>query len=156
MKIKNLLTICLLSSVVIFSQNVGERAMKDQGKTKTGGSKQDNKLLFEKIVHFTVKQDRTVEFDAWVKKNQKEFAETLPPGWTYLGCYRTVFHTGKHGWQFRYEIEGMGAYDNLVMYEDKTSERLFGEIYDFIDRQLPMEVEILQKVKSDTHAFKKE
>lgn len=50
----------------------------------------------------------------------------------------------------------MGAYDNLVMYEDKKSERLFDEIYDFIDRQLPMEVEIVQEVKSDTQSFKKE
>ncbi len=130
--------------------------MKDQEKTKTGGPKQKNNLQFQKIVHFTVKQERISEFGKWVIENQKEFAETLPPGWTYLGCYRTVFHSGRHGWQIRYEIEGMGAYDNLVMHEDKTSERLFDEIYDFIDRQLPMEVEIIQEVKSDTHTFKKE
>lgn len=130
--------------------------MKDREKTKTGGSKQKYNLLFQKIVHFTVKQDRVSEFGNWVIDNQKEFAETLPTGWRYLGCYRTVFHSGRHGWQIRYEIEGMGAYDNLVMYEDKTSERLFDEIYDFIDRQLPMEVEIVQEVKSATHTFKKE
>jgi hypothetical protein len=130
--------------------------MNEQEKTKTGDPKQKNKLQFQKIVHFTVKQDRVSEFGNWVIENQDEFAKTLPPGWTYLGCYRTVFHSGRHGWQIRYEIEGMGAYDNLVMHEDKISERLFDEIYGFIDRQLPMEVEILQEVKSDTHTFKKE
>lgn len=71
--------------------------MNDQEKTKTAGSKHKNDLLFQKTVHFTVKQDRTIEFGNWVIENQKEFAETLPIGWTYLGCYRTVFHSGRHG-----------------------------------------------------------
>ena len=84
-----------------------------------------SELVYEKVVHFKVKQDRRAEFFEWVKEQEDEFAESLPNGWKFLRCYRTMFHSGKHAWQFRYEIHGMDAYDNLVLYESDTLDGLF-------------------------------
>jgi len=109
----------------------------------------DKVMVYEKIVHFTVKQEKSGEFEKWIKNNQKIFSDTLPPGWKFLGCYRTMFHMGRHTFQFRYEIVGMRAYDTLVNYENEVSEKLFNHIYQIIDRQIPMEVEILLKINND-------
>ena len=130
--------------------------MKDQRKTNLEVSKEGSKLLYQKIVHFTVKQDRYDEFVQWLNENQKIFSESLPSGWKFLGCYRTMFHTGRHAWQFRYEIAGMRAYDNLILDENETLDQLFDQIYDVIDRQIPMEVEIVKEMKSNTWKSGKE
>jgi len=111
---------------------------------------------YQKIVHFTVKQDRMSEFGKWIRKNQKEFAKSLPRGWKFLGCFYTMFHMGRHQWQFRYEIQGMRAYDDLVLFESEKLDSLFDQIYDFIDRQIPMEVEILKEIKSDSQEVVKD
>ena len=113
-------------------------------------------LVYVKVVHFTVKEDRKAEFFKWVEENQDDFARSLPPGWKFLGCYYTAFHTGRHGCQFRYEIEGMSAYDRLVLYKSEKLDQYWDTIYGFIDRQIPMEMEILKEVKSDHKTIEKE
>ena len=118
--------------------------------------KKSSKLVYEKTVYFSVKQERSSEFTKWIKKNQKEYAESLPKGWKFLGCYYTVFHIGRHQWQFRYEIQGMAAYDNLALDKSEKFSTLLSEIYGFIDRQLPMETEIVKQIKSDTEVIEKD
>lgn len=113
-------------------------------------------LKYVKVVHFTVKQDRRKEFIEWIQENQDDFARSLPPGWKFLGCYSTVFHIGRHGWQFRYEIEGMNAYDRLVLFKSEELDQYLDTIYGFIDRQIPMETEILKEIKSDNRTIEKE
>jgi len=158
MKMKILLICILLLSSTACSQNTKDSPMKDQKNTnqESSANNQASNLVYQKIVHFTVKQNQVDKFVKWLDENQKEFAETLPTGWKFLGCYRTMFHTGRHAWQFRYEIEGMGAYDNLILAENKTSDRLFEQIYTFIDRQIPMEIEILKEITSDAQKIEKE
>ncbi len=145
----------LFIGLISYSQSSKDTSMKNTDQPNPANY-QTEMLLYEKVVYFTVKQERSIEFEEWIIENQEEFAKTLPKGWKYLGCYRTMFHSGRHGWQIRYEIEGMVAYDNLMFHDNETSDRLFGEIYDFIDRQLPMEVEILKKVNSEKSDIKKE
>jgi hypothetical protein len=145
MRVNTLFIVLLFVTTVPYSQSLGGAIM--EGDKKVNPARE---LIYEKIVHFTVKQDRRMEFIDWVKEHQEEFAESLPPGWKFLGCYRTMFHSGKHAWQFRYEMEGMGAYDNLILYESDALEGLFEQIYDFIDLRLPLEVEIVKKIEHDT------
>ncbi len=143
--------ILLFSCLTGFSQShemelqMGNKANLQE---KNDNQKQEE-LTYVKVVHFTVKQDRKEEFFEWMKQNQDDFARSLPPGWKFLGCYYTVFHTGKHGCQFRYEIEGMSAYDTLVLFESEKLDKYWEIIYGFIDRQIPMEMEILKEIKSD-------
>jgi hypothetical protein len=59
-------------------------------------------------------------------------------------------------WQFRYEIQGMAAYDNLALDKSEKLSTLLSEIYGFIDRQLPMETEIVKQIKSDTQVIEKD
>ncbi len=92
----------------------------------------------------------------WVKENQDDFARSLPPGWKFLGCYVTAFHIGRHVFQFRYEIQGMGAYDTLVLFKSEKLDQYWDTIYGFIDRKIPMETEILKEVKSDNKTSEKE
>jgi len=152
MKSKIFIIVFLLIGSICYSQGIKESSVKNQINT----NKQTSKLVYQKIVHFSVKQDRMHEFSKWIKKNQKEFAESLPPGWKFLGCYYTMFHMGRHQWQFRYEIQGMSAYDELVLFKSEKLDSLFDQIYDFIDRQLPMEVEILKEIKSDIQKIEKD
>ena len=144
--------IFLLIGSICYSQGIKESSVKDKNNT----NKQTSKLVYQKIVHFTVKQDRKSEFSKWIRENQKEFAESLPTGWKFLGCFYTMFHMGRHQWQFRYEIQGMSAYDNLVLSENEKLDILLDQIYDFIDGQIPMETEILKEIKSDKQEIEKD
>jgi len=151
MKSKIFLIVFLLIGSICYSQ-VTESSAKD----KDNSDKQTSKLVYQKIVHFTVKQDRKSEFSKWIRSHQKEFAESLPEGWKFLGCFYTMFHMGRHQWQFRYEIQGMSAYDNLVLSENEKFDMLLNQIYDFIDRQIPMEVEVLKEIKSEPQEIEKD
>jgi len=104
--------------------------------------------MYEKIVHFNVKEDKNNEFKKWILKNQKDFANALPAGWKYLGCYYTIFHMGKHEWQIRYEIDNLAAYDKLREYEDEMFNRLLSKIYGFINPNIPIEIEVIGKVET--------
>lgn len=56
----------------------------------------------------------------------------------------------------RYEIEGMSAYDTLVLFESEKLSKYWETIYGFIDRQIPMEMEILKEIKSNNKFIEKE
>ena len=150
--------ILLFSCLTAFSQNQKtESQLEDKANLQVKNDTQNLKdLTYVKVVHFTVKQERAEEFMGWVKENQDDFARSLPPGWKFLGCYVTVFHIGRHGFQFRYEIQGMSAYDTLVSFKSEKLDQYWDTIYAFIDRQIPMETEILKKVKSDNKTIEKE
>jgi len=103
--------------------------------------------MYQKIVHFNVKEGKSNDFREWMLKHQEEFAESLPNGWTYLGCYFTVFHMGRHEWQIRYEIDALGAYDTLRAYKNDVFNELLAQIYDFINPNTSIEIEVVQGVK---------
>jgi len=103
--------------------------------------------MYQKIVHFNVKEGKGNEFREWILKHQEEFAESLPKGWKYLGCYFTVFHMGRQEWQIRYEIDALGAYDTLRAYKDDKFNELLAQIYGFINPNTPIEIEVLKGVK---------
>jgi hypothetical protein len=105
------------------------------------------KSMYQKIVHFNVKEGKSNEFREWILTHQEEFAKSLPKGWKYLGCYFTVFHMGRREWQIRYEIDGLAAYDTLRAYEDDVFNELLAQIYDFINPNLPIEIEVVKDVK---------
>jgi len=75
MKTKTLFIAFLLISSVSYSQSTKDTSVKGQKNTnqETSANNQASKLVYEKIVHFTVKQDQITEFVEWVKENQKEF-----------------------------------------------------------------------------------
>jgi len=99
--------------------------------------------MYEKAVRFNVKEGQGNAFREWMLDHQDEYARSLPVGWKYLGCYFTVFHMGRHDWQIRYEIDSLGAYDTLRAHEDRTFGDLLAQIYDFINPNLPIEVEVV-------------
>jgi len=103
--------------------------------------------MYQKIVHFNVKEGKNNDFREWILKHQEEFAECLPKGWKYLGCYFTVFHMGRHEWQIRYEIDALAAYDTLRAYKNDTFNELLAQIYDFINSNTPIEIEVVKDVK---------
>ena len=99
--------------------------------------------MYEKTVHFNVKEGRGNAFRDWMLEHQEEYARSLPVGWKYLGCYFTVFHMGRHEWQIRYEIDSLGAYDILRAHQDSTFHELLTQIYDFINPNTSVEVEVV-------------
>ena len=103
--------------------------------------------MLQKIVHFSVKEGKTKKFQKWILEHQENYAKALPKGWKYLGCYYTVFHMGRFEFQIRYEIDNFAAYDTLRAYEDKEFNRLLAEIYDFININFPIEVEVVKSVE---------
>jgi hypothetical protein len=105
------------------------------------------KGVYQKIVHFNVKEGKSNDFREWILKRQEEFAKSLPKGWKYLGCYFTVFHMGRHEWQIRYEIDALGAYDTLRAYKNDKFNELLAQIYGFINPNTPIEIEVVKGVK---------
>ena len=50
----------------------------------------------------------------------------------------------------------MSAYDRLVLFESEKLDQYWDTIYGFIDRQIPMEMEILKEIKSNNKTIEKE
>ena len=103
--------------------------------------------MYQKIVHFNVKEGQNNAFREWILKHQDAFAKSLPDGWKYLGCYFTVFHMGRREWQIRYEIDALAAYDTLRAYQNAAFNELLAQIYTFINPNTPIEIEVVKGVK---------
>jgi hypothetical protein len=150
--------ILLFYCITGYSQNQETKFStgKDENLQEISESLDLKKLIYIKVVYFSLKEGRGKEFARWIRENQDGFAKSLPAGWKFLGCYKTIFHIGRHGWHFRYEIEGMGAYDRLALYDNEEFDQYLSKIYSFIDLQLPMETEIYRKIKGNENIIDKE
>ncbi len=102
--------------------------------------------MLKKIMHFNVKEGKDIKFQKWILENQENYTKVLPPGWKYLGCYGTVFHMGRFEFQMEYEIDNFAAYDALRAYENKEHNRFLTEIFDFINPNIPIEIEVVRSV----------
>jgi hypothetical protein len=127
------------------SLNKSERS--EQNKTGENMNSKKVEKMYDKIVHFNVKEGKNNEFKKWILDNEKEYAQSLPEGWEYLGCYYTVFHMGRRDWQIRYRIDSMAAYDRMRANENEKFDKLLSKIYEFIDPQILMEIEVIKSIE---------
>lgn len=79
---------------------------------------------------------------------QEKWSQIQPPGWKYLGTYCTVFDMGKLGWQDRYEIENMAAFDTLREYDNEEYWKIMQEFDSFLDYNFSIETEVIRDVET--------
>jgi hypothetical protein len=78
-----------------------------------------------------LKEGRTGEYIAWLKKNKKSIQDHAPPGWKYRGTYVSVLGFGRHDVTDIWEIKKYGDFDTSRNWEDKVLLQLQAEALDF-------------------------
>jgi hypothetical protein len=95
-------------------------------------------MRFMELNGFSVRQDRQVEFQEWVARNEEQIAGTYPGGSEFGGIYTAVFATDKDAGEF-FWVEFHDSYAaldrNAALAKDPTSEmaRVAAEFLRFVD-----------------------
>ena len=84
------------------------------------------------LTSYNLKEGRTGEYIAWVKKNMKTIQNHAPPGWKYRGIYGSVLGFGRYDVTEIWELRKYGDFDTFRKWDDKVSLRLQAEAQDFV------------------------
>lgn len=84
-----------------------------------------------------VKEGKTRELQEWLAANEKELANSMPPGARYLGTYFAIYHSDKTAGSVHtlIEIESYGTQDTLAEMGrgDTVLARLTNELFEFFE-----------------------
>ena len=74
-----------------------------------------------------LKEGRTGDYIAWVKKNKKSIQDHAPPGWKYRGTYISVLGFGRYDVTEMWEMKKYGDFDTFRNWKDKAYLQLQAE-----------------------------
>ena len=88
---------------------------------------------------YDLKEGVAVDFQEWLKENEKELAQSMPEGVSYLGTFFTMFSSEKHAGSVRtmYQLDSYGAQDSLAaaMRDGSVFSKLIQESMSFADNR---------------------
>jgi len=84
-----------------------------------------------RIMNYNIKENKTKEFQEFIKKNQKTKAAHAPKGWKYLGTYFYVLGFGPYHAMVMWEISDYVDFDALRDHADPVFWGLMEEFFSF-------------------------
>ncbi len=84
-----------------------------------------------RIMNFNIKENRTKEFQEFIKKNEKTKAAHALKGWKYLGTYFYVLGFGPYHAAIMWEITNYADLDALRNHDDSIFWNLMEQFLDF-------------------------
>ncbi len=84
-----------------------------------------------RIMNYNIKENKTKEFQEFIKKNQKTKAAHAPKGWKYLGTYFYVLGFGPYHAMVMWEISDYADFDALRDHADPVFWGLMEEFFSF-------------------------
>jgi hypothetical protein len=83
-----------------------------------------------RIMNYNIKENKTKEFQEFIKKNEKTKAAHAPKGWKYLGTYFYVLGFGSYHAAVMWEITDYADLDALRNHEDPIFWNLIEQFLD--------------------------
>ena len=84
-----------------------------------------------RIINYNIKENKTKEFQEFIKKNQETKAAHALKGWKYLGTYFYVLGFGPYHAMVMWEISDYADFDALRDHADPVFWGLMEEFFSF-------------------------
>ena len=83
------------------------------------------------INNFNLKEHKQIEFQQFIKENEKTFAEHAPNGWKYMGTYFYALGFGPYHAAALWECSDYADFDVMRNHDDPTWLGIWKQLMDF-------------------------